>query len=126
MTPVRRTAQGPGRPGAGHPRAPPGNGPMTTQRKEGLMTTTTPTRRAEEARDVEDPPSELSELRKITITMPAWMLADLRRRARGRGITVTELIRRGVSLERMLFEDPDTEVLLRDTETGKETAIRLV
>lgn len=66
------------------------------------------------------------ELTKVTISMPRWMLDDLRRRARQRGITVTELIRRGVSLEKMLFEDPQQEVILRHQETGKEVAIRIL
>jgi hypothetical protein len=66
------------------------------------------------------------ELTKITISMPKWMLADLRQRARQRGVTVTELIRRAVSLEKMLFEDPQQEVLLRHEETGKEVAIRVL
>jgi hypothetical protein len=69
---------------------------------------------------------ELPELRKVTISMPAWMLDDLRKRARQRGITVTELMRRAVSLERMLFADPENEVILRDRTTGKETSIRLI
>lgn len=66
------------------------------------------------------------ELRKITITMPEAMLDELRSRARRRGVTVTELIRRAVAIERMLFDESDSEVILRDRETGKETAIRLV
>jgi hypothetical protein len=69
---------------------------------------------------------ELPELRKVTISMPGWMLDDLRKRARQRGITVTELIRRGVSLERMLFADQDNEVILRDRTTGKETSVRMI
>jgi Ribbon-helix-helix protein, copG family len=69
---------------------------------------------------------ELPELRKVTISMPAWMLDDLRKRARQRGITVTELMRRAVSLERMLFAEPENEIILRDQTTGKETSIRLI
>jgi hypothetical protein len=69
---------------------------------------------------------ELPELRKVTISMPDWMLDDLRKRARQRGITVTELMRRAVSLERMLFANPENEVILRDRTTGKETSIRLI
>jgi hypothetical protein len=65
------------------------------------------------------------EVRKVTITMPDWMFEDMKGRARRRGITVTELMRRAVSLERMLFEDPDAEVILRYS-SGKEVALRLV
>jgi hypothetical protein len=78
----------------------------------------------EEARAAID--EELPELRKVTISMPAWMLEDLRKRARQRGITVTELMRRAVSLERMLFASSENEVILRDRTTGKETSIRLI
>jgi hypothetical protein len=35
-------------------------------------------------------------------------------------------MRRAVSLERMLFANQDNEVILRDTTTGKETAIRMI
>jgi Ribbon-helix-helix protein, copG family len=84
------------------------------------MTNTT----TEEARAAAE--EELPELRKVTISMPDWMLEDLRKRARQRGITVTELMRRAVSLERMLFSDPDQEVILRDRTNGKETSIRLI
>jgi Ribbon-helix-helix protein, copG family len=78
----------------------------------------------EEARAAID--EELPELRKVTISMPVWMLEDLRKRARQRGITVTELMRRAVSLERMLFASSENEVILRDRTTGKETSIRLI
>lgn len=83
-----------------------------------------PNTTTEEARAAveEEPP----ELRKVTISMPEWMLDDLRKRARHRGITVTELMRRAVSLERMLFANQENEVILRDRTTGKETAIRMI
>lgn len=66
------------------------------------------------------------ELRKITIAMPTEMLDELRRRARRRGVTVTELIRRAVAVEKMLFDDASHEVILRDKESGKETAVRVI
>lgn len=69
---------------------------------------------------------DMPELRKVTISMPDWMLEELRHRARRRGVTVTELIRRAVSLERMLFEDPSCEVVLRNDATGKEVVIRVL
>lgn len=69
---------------------------------------------------------EQVELKKITISMPDWMLDELRWRARQRGITVTELIRRAVSLEKMLFKDPESEVVVRNQDTGKEVVIRIL
>jgi Ribbon-helix-helix protein, copG family len=83
-----------------------------------------PNTTTEEARAAVE--GEPPELRKVTISMPDWMLDDLRKRARQRGITVTELMRRAVSLERMLFTNHDNEVILRDRTTGKETAIRMI
>lgn len=56
---------------------------------------------------------ETDEMRKVTITMPKWMHDDLRQRARRRGITVTELMRRSVALDRVLHEDPDNQILIR-------------
>ncbi|HEX3426277.1 MAG TPA: ribbon-helix-helix domain-containing protein [Acidimicrobiales bacterium] len=52
-------------------------------------------------------------MRKVTISMPEEMHAKLRRQARRRGITVTELMRRAVSLYEVLFDDPQNEVLLK-------------
>ncbi|HEX3426279.1 MAG TPA: ribbon-helix-helix domain-containing protein [Acidimicrobiales bacterium] len=59
-------------------------------------------------------------MRKVTISMPEEMHAKLRRQARKRGITVTELMRRAVSLYELLFEDPANEVLLKkDDQIGR-------
>jgi hypothetical protein len=41
-------------------------------------------------------------MKTITIKLPAWMLAELRERAELQGVEVTELIRRGVSLDRLV------------------------
>ncbi len=41
-------------------------------------------------------------MKRIVIDMPDWMLADLRERAELQGVDVTELIRRGVSLDRLV------------------------
>jgi hypothetical protein len=86
--------------------------------------TTMTTRRAHAKQSVDD--EELSELTKVTISMQKGVLEDLRARARQRGVTITELIRRAVALEKMLFEDPEQEVLLRHQKTGKEVAIRVL
>lgn len=60
------------------------------------------------------------EMKKVTILMPAWMHEELRRRARRRGVSVTELMRQAVSLDKILFDDPGVEVLLKkDNEIQK-------
>lgn len=41
-------------------------------------------------------------MKRIVIDLPDWMLADLRERAEMQGVDVTELIRRGVSLDRLV------------------------
>lgn len=84
------------------------------------------TTRAAAAEQQVDGDEDQFELTKLTISMPKWMLAELRDRARKRGVTVTELIRRAVSLEKLLFEDPEQEVLLRHEKTGKEVAIKVL
>lgn len=56
---------------------------------------------------------DVPEMRKVTILMPDWMHEDLKRRARRRGVSVTELMRQAVVLDKLLFDDPDVEVLLK-------------
>jgi Ribbon-helix-helix protein, copG family len=69
---------------------------------------------------------DVPELRKVTVTIPDTTLEDLRIRARRRGISVTDLIRRAISIERTLAEDPDAEIVLRNQKTGKEVVVRLL
>src|SRR5688572_8257650 len=56
------------------------------------------------------------EFTKVTISMPRWMHDDLRKRARRRGISVTELMRRAVALDAVVFDPahPTREIVLRD------------
>lgn len=65
------------------------------------------------------------ELQKVTIAMPSTLLEDLRVRAQRRGVTVTELMRRAVVVEKLLFDDPEAEVVLRHPD-GREEVIRLI
>ena len=62
------------------------------------------------------------EFTKVTISMPRWMHEDLRRRARRRGISVTELMRRAVALDAVVFDPdhPTREIVLRDGDTATE------
>lgn len=64
------------------------------------------------------------EMKKVTISMPATMFDELRDRAKRRGVTVTELMRRAVVVEKLLFDDPETEVVLRSH--GREQLLRLI
>jgi Ribbon-helix-helix protein, copG family len=62
------------------------------------------------------------EFTKVTISMPRWMHEDLRRRARRRGISVTELMRRAVALDAVVFDPdyPTREIVLRDGDAATE------
>lgn len=51
------------------------------------------------------------DLAAIAIKLPHWMLGELRAIAEQRGCDVSEHIRRCVSLERKLFEDPQTHIV---------------
>lgn len=74
-----------------------------------------------------EPTNEPDDIRTITIKLPEWMLDELTAKAKERGdISVTELIRRAVSLERMLFEEPDSVVTMANERLGTETRIRLL
>lgn len=61
------------------------------------------------------------EFTKVTIAMPKSMHEALRQRARQRGITVTELMRRAVALDRVVFDPnhPEREVILREGDTER-------
>lgn len=68
------------------------------------------------------------EFTKVTISMPVTMHSELRRRARARGISVTELMRRAVALDKLVFDpaNPDQEVVLRDKSTSHEKVLQLL
>lgn len=51
-------------------------------------------------------------MKRVSIAMPDWMFADLAARAHARGVSVTELIRRAVSLDRLLDEEGNTRLLI--------------
>lgn len=62
----------------------------------------------------------------LTITLPEWMFDDMKSRADRRSISVTELIRRAVSLERMLFEEHDSVVTLINERLGTSQTVRML
>jgi hypothetical protein len=66
------------------------------------------------------------EFTKVTISMPRWMHEDLRRRARRRGISVTELMRRAVALDAVIFDPahPTREIILRDGDGSTERILQ--
>jgi Ribbon-helix-helix protein, copG family len=66
------------------------------------------------------------EFTKVTISMPRWMHDDLRRRARRRGISVTELMRRAVALDAVVFDPahPTREIVLRDGDGSTERILQ--
>ena len=72
-------------------------------------------------REQPDPDADV-EFTKVTISMPRWMHEDLRRRARRRGISVTELMRRAVALDAVVFDPdhPTREIVLRDGDAATE------
>lgn len=73
------------------------------------------------AADNEHRADDDTEFTKITIAMPKWMHNELRQRARRRGISVTELMRRAVALDAVVFdpEHPKREVILREDSTER-------
>lgn len=68
--------------------------------------------------------SDDDEMAAIAIQLPGWMLNELREVAEARGCTVTEHIRRCVSLERVLFLDPKNRLTLHRT-NGTELTVTL-
>ena len=62
---------------------------------------------------------------KVTINMPVVLHNELRKRARNRGISVTELMRRAVALDKLVFEDGAT-VIVRDPETNETKTLHLL
>lgn len=72
------------------------------------------------------PTNDPDDVRTVTLKMPEWMLSELTAKADERGITVTELIRRAVSLERMLFEEADSVVTMRNERLGTDVRVTLL
>lgn len=64
--------------------------------------------------------------RRLSLNLPAWMLEDLQIRSRDQGMTVTELVRRAISLERTLLSDPENQVVVRNPRTDKETVLTVL
>jgi hypothetical protein len=65
-------------------------------------------------------------LRRVNLNLPNWMVADLQSRAKREGTTITELIRRAVSLERTLLSDPDNIVVVRSRSTERESILTVL
>ena len=63
------------------------------------------------------------EMTKVTINMPVKLHRELQERAHQRGISVTELMRRAVALDKLVFEDGATVTI---TEHGKEKVLHLL
>lgn len=68
---------------------------------------------------------DADDLASIAIRLPRWMLEDLRKDAEGQGTTVSEHIRRCVSLWKHLYgEDPRTRVVATRSD-GRAVRVRL-
>lgn len=57
---------------------------------------------------------------KVTVNVPIQMWGDLRKRAASQGLKASDLLRRAIRIERLLFEEPDNEVIIRNARLGKE------
>ena len=56
----------------------------------------------------------MAEYKKLTINLAPELHEDLQRMAEARGITITELIRRAVALDKFVWEHRNAELLLKD------------
>ena len=56
----------------------------------------------------------MAEYKKLTINLAPELHEELQRMAEERGITITELIRRAVALDKFVWEHRDAELLLKD------------
>jgi hypothetical protein len=75
--------------------------------------------------DPDTPTATAPTMTKVTINMPTQLHEELRQRAHSRGISVTELMRRAVALDKLVFEE-HAEVFLRDPETGQKQLLRVL
>lgn len=55
----------------------------------------------------------MADYKKLTINIAADLHDELQRAAAERGITVTELIRRAIALDKFIHDNSDSELLLR-------------
>ena len=63
------------------------------------------------------------EMTKVTINMPVKLHRELQQRAHQRGISVTELLRRAVALDKLVFEDGAKVTIKED---GQEKVLHLL
>jgi hypothetical protein len=57
--------------------------------------------------------------KKLTINLAPEVHEDLQRMADERGVTITELIRRAIALDKFVYEHRDADLLLRERD-GRE------
>jgi hypothetical protein len=62
----------------------------------------------------------VAEYKKLTINVAPELHEELQKMAEERGITVTELIRRAVALEKFIYDNRDSELLLKDGDKVRE------
>lgn len=68
----------------------------------------------------------MSDPSRIVIEMAPELLGDLRERAKARGITVTELIRQGVALDRFVHEHLDATVTIDQPDPDQLPRLRVL
>lgn len=56
----------------------------------------------------------MAQYKKLTINLAPEVHAELQRMADERGITITELIKRSVALDKFVWEHRDAELLIKD------------
>jgi hypothetical protein len=65
----------------------------------------------------------MAEYKKLTINVSPELHEELQRMADERGITITELIRRAVALDKFVHENRDAELLLRDGDKVRQIVL---
>ncbi len=61
--------------------------------------------------------------KKLTINVAPDVHAELSRMAEERGITITELFKRAVALDKFVWEHRDAELLMKDGETVRQIVL---
>jgi hypothetical protein len=65
----------------------------------------------------------LPEYKKLTINVAPELHEELQRMADERGITITELIRRAVALDKFIYENRDAELLLKEGDKVRQIVL---
>lgn len=65
----------------------------------------------------------MAETKKLTINIASDLHGEIQRTAEERGITITELIRRAIALDKFVWDHRDAELLVKNGEDVRQIVL---